>query len=440
MKVAVCAVFDVGKTNKKLFLFDQNYQIVYEESVSLPETIDEDGDPCEDLEKLSEWITDSFQAIKTLESFDIKAVNFSAYGASFVHVAADGKPVAPLYNYLKPYPPALQKQFYETHGGEENFATATASPVLGSLNSGMQLYRLKHEKPALFAQIKHSLHLPQYLSFLITGQAYTDFTSVGCHTNLWNFSKSQYHDWILAEKIAEKFAPFQEADCPIDTQNMSIGVGLHDSSSAIIPYTLGFPEPFLLLSTGTWNISLNPFNNTELTFEELQSDCLCYLTHQAKPVKAARLFAGNTHEIQTKRLAKHFNMSVDAYKDMTFDKSIIDQINDSLPFDKRDLSVFSTYEVAYHELVFDIVQLQIASTKMVIHNSPVKKIFVDGGFSKNPIFMNLLAEAFPKIEVYAAEVSQATALGAAVVLHKSWNTKPLPKNIITLKHHQNAQL
>ena len=54
--------------------------------------------------------------------------------------------------------------------------------------------------------------------------------------------------------------------------------------------------------------------------------------------------------------------------------------------------------------------------------------------------MNLLAEAFPKIEVYAAEVSQATALGAAVVLHKSWNTKPLPKNIITLKHHQNAQL
>ena len=63
----------------------------------------------------------------------------------------------------------------------------------------------------------------------------------------------------------------------------------------------------------------------------------------------------------------------------------------------------------------------------------MKRIFVDGGFSKNAIYMYLLAEAFPAIEVYAASVAQASALGAALAIHPHWNTKPLPPGIIDLK-------
>ena len=80
-------------------------------------------------------------------------------------------------------------------------------------------------------------------------------------------------------------------------------------------------------------------------------------------------------------------------------------------FEKRNLADFETYEMAYHQLMLDIVGQQILSTQLVIHNSPVKKLFVDGGFSKNSIFMNLLAEAFPDLEVYAASMAQASALG-----------------------------
>ena len=49
--IPVIAIFDVGKTNKKLLLFDAQYNVVYEQSDQLPETIDEDGDPCEDVDK-----------------------------------------------------------------------------------------------------------------------------------------------------------------------------------------------------------------------------------------------------------------------------------------------------------------------------------------------------------------------------------------------------
>ncbi len=54
--IPVIAIFDVGKTNKKLFLFDEQYNVVYEEKKQLNETTDEDGFPCEDVHQLTQWI------------------------------------------------------------------------------------------------------------------------------------------------------------------------------------------------------------------------------------------------------------------------------------------------------------------------------------------------------------------------------------------------
>ncbi|MBA4166370.1 MAG: carbohydrate kinase, partial [Chitinophagaceae bacterium] len=53
--IPVIAIFDVGKTNKKVFLFDEGYKIVYEHTDKFPETKDEDGDLCEDLALLTQW-------------------------------------------------------------------------------------------------------------------------------------------------------------------------------------------------------------------------------------------------------------------------------------------------------------------------------------------------------------------------------------------------
>jgi len=85
-RTRVAAIFDVGKTNKKLFLFDQEYKIIFEESVQLEETTDEDGYNCEDIIALTKWIKDSLTKLTNLKNFEIAAINFSAYGASFVHV------------------------------------------------------------------------------------------------------------------------------------------------------------------------------------------------------------------------------------------------------------------------------------------------------------------------------------------------------------------
>lgn len=448
MPTPVIAIFDAGKTNKKLFLFDEQYRIVYERSTRFAETTDEDGDPCENLDNLKHWILDSLYEILRLDDFTLKAVNFSAYGASLVHIDESGNPVCPLYNYLKPYPEILKKKFYDTYGGETKFSQETASPVLGSLNSGMQLYRIKHQHPEIYNEIKVSLHLPQYLSFIVNGRAYSDITSIGCHTNLWDFQKNKYHEWVKKEGINKKLAPLVPSDqaVPAQENTFAAGVGLHDSSSALIPYLVTFKDPFALISTGTWCITLNPFNAAPLTPEELKQDCLCYLHYQGKPVKAARLFAGQSHDQQTKRIASHFNLKENFFQTIRFKPELIshlesitnlspEQILKVCPFVQRNITGFDSAETAYHQLMYDIIHQQKISTQLVLNGTQVKRIFVDGGFSQNSLYMNLLAQFFPEMDVSAADMKESTALGAALAIHRAWNTQPLPRNIIQLKHY-----
>ncbi|HVU58984.1 MAG TPA: FGGY family carbohydrate kinase [Puia sp.] len=427
---SVIVLFDVGKTNKKAFLLDEQYKIVWEQSQFLPETTDEDGDVCEDVEKLTNWVQRTYAHALTLRDFSIKAVNFSAYGASFVHIGKNGEPVTPLYNYLKPYPEALKKRFYDDYGGEVTLSMLTASPVLGSLNSGMQLYRIKKERPDLYEQIRYSLHLPQYLSFLLTGQKYSDITSIGCHTNLWNFSQDHYHEWVYREGIIDKLAPIRGAEDVLPVGRQVSGIGLHDSSAAMIPYLESFQEPFVLISTGTWCISMNPFNHVPLTVAELQKDCLCYISYQGRPVKASRLFAGYEHEQRVKRLAAHYHKDPSYAATVAYDPDIVSLVH------KQGTEEDRNFEQAYHRLIMDIMAQQAVSTQLVLQGTDVRRIFVDGGFARNQVYMHLLATAFPHIEVFAANIPQATAIGAALAIHSHWNSRQIPGDIIELKFYK----
>ena len=457
----VIAILDVGKTNKKLFLFDESYRIVWESNQVLPEITDEDGDPCEDLDSINRWVQEVMADAGKAGKFSIRAINFSAYGASFVHIDRRGNPVTPLYNYLKPYPEKLKKELYDQYGGEFNFSMITASPVLGSLNSGMQLYRILKEKPESFSQITYSLHLPQYLSWLITGKACSDITSIGCHTHLWNFPRNSYHEWVYREGIMDKLPTIESADTihpanntesrlklPSVNPDCVAGTGLHDSSAAIIPYLEFFTEPFVLISTGTWCISMNPFNADPLTIAELQNDCLSYITFRGRPMKASRLFAGYEHEQQVVKLAAWFQKDKDAYSRVDFNPETVALLKkkntgsdlhfSSAPvsasvFGQRNLSGFENFEEAYHRLMMDIMEQQVRSTKLIIPRDSVKKIFVDGGFGRNAVYMQLLAAAFPSIEVFAAKIAQASAIGAAMAIHRHWNGQPFPKDLIELR-------
>jgi sugar (pentulose or hexulose) kinase len=351
--------------------------------------------------------------------------------------------LTPLYNYLKPYPEEIQHQFYAQYGGEKAFSRCTASPVLGSLNSGMQVLRIKREQPEVFDRIAFALHLPQYLSYIFTDLPVTDITSIGCHTNLWDFTKKTYHAWVQNEGIATVLAPIIPSthveEINIEGQSLSCGIGLHDSSSALIPYLICFNNPFVLVSTGTWSICLNPFDHVPLTDEELEKDSLCYLQYTGEPVKASRLFLGNAHEKGAERIAAHYANPADFYKAIRFDQGLAALAKERLvskacsAFEAVDLMEVESSDLAYSILIVVLVEKQIESINLVLKHQDAEHIFVDGGFSKNHVFMSMLASHYHNKKVYAAEVAQATALGAALAIHDAWNPNPVGEDLINLK-------
>jgi sugar (pentulose or hexulose) kinase len=437
-RIPVTAVFDIGKTNKKFFLFDENLEEVFKTYIRLEASIDEDGFPSEPLQPVEDWIIDTFKTALNSEEFEIKSINFSAHGASFVHIGDSGIPVTPLYDYLKPFPPELLERFYAENGGELTFCQKTSSPPLAMLNSGLQIYFIKYIKPQFFQNIKYCLHLPQYFSFLFSGKLVSDFTSIGCHTGLWDFEANEYHPWVKHEGLESFFPPIVAGNTLYKTKpelgNIPCGIGIHDSSAALLPYLKQEKEPFALLSTGTWAISINPFNKTTLSADELAKDCLQFLSITGDPIKISRLFIGEEHHYQLQELISHFGSHANTYKDLKFDENIYLKIKKNpakkikfhylkpadygLDFanEPTDWSSFVDFEEAYFTFLDELTDIQIESLKLVLDSTPIKRLFVDGGFNANEVFLMMLRKKLPNFKLIPSDFPNGSALGAAMLV------------------------
>lgn len=447
--IPVTAIFDIGKTNKKFFLFDKNLKEVHREYISFHEIKDEDGFPTENLSALLTWIDLVLKRILEDGRFEIKTLNFSTYGASLVHVGKDGSVLTPLYNYLKPMPEEILQKFTEIHGDADEIASKTASPQDGFLNAGMQLFWLKYKKPEVFVELEFSLHFPQYLSYVFTGKPISDYTSIGCHTSLWDYSTNQYHSWVRKEGFDKFLAPVVPSTTTFEVvfneHKLKVGTGIHDSSAALVPYTVANKKPFVLVSTGTWSVSLNPFSEDFHKNKDLPEDHLNYMQPDGKPVKATRFFMGKEYQVQTELLTHHYKKTAGYHKTVTFDRAIYQKIsgfNTSMfhfesirlkrkQLEKTQLDTFLSFEEAYHCLIFELVQLQATVIEKAIGNTLINKIFIDGGFTDNDIFVKLIAHHFENYKVRTISSPLGSALGAAMMVQE----KPKGKKLLR-KHYQ----
>ena len=102
MKETVIAIFDIGKTNKKVLLFNGEYRIISELEQKFPEIKDDDGFECDDIEHIESWIKETISSLLLSDKYELKAVNFTTYGATIAYLDEHGERLTPVYNYLKP--------------------------------------------------------------------------------------------------------------------------------------------------------------------------------------------------------------------------------------------------------------------------------------------------------------------------------------------------
>jgi len=83
-----------------------------------------------------------------------------------------------------------------------------------------------------------------------------------------------------------------------------------------------------------------------------------------------------------------------------------------------------------------MVQLQVKSIAFAKgDDSSIKRLFVDGGFSDNDVFIKLLSHYLRDMKLRSTSSSLGSALGAAIVISDNkLNSKFLKENYALKKH------
>ncbi len=296
------AVFDIGKTNMKVVVFDAAGKVVAERGHPNGVLLPYARCPYRSLSTEGAWAF-LIGALKELGAqFPIEAISIAAHGAAGVLVKDEGEAlravdyefdidadVAAEYDKLRP-------PFEET-----------LSPNLPrGLNLGRQVFYLQRRYPAEFAAARAFLGYPQYWSWRLSGVAATEFTAMGAHTDLWRPYDGGPSSMVDKLGWRRLFAPMRKAWDTLGTLKPEVAAatglapdvrvicGAHDSNASLVPHLMSRREPFTVISTGTWVIIMAIGGRAEL---DPKADMLANVDVRGEPVPTARFMGGREYAV-----------------------------------------------------------------------------------------------------------------------------------------------
>ena len=83
----------------------------------------------------------------------------------------------------------------------------------------------------------------------------------------------------------------------------------------------------------------------------------------------------------------------------------------------QNLSILYSFDNAYKILMNELLDIQIASLRLAIGGSYIENILVDGGFSNNEVFVEILTAKLPEYQVETRQMKNGSALGAALLVN-----------------------
>lgn len=294
--MARIAVIDIGKTNAKVLVVD--LATGAEEVVArAPNAVVRDGPyPHHDAGALWDFVLEGLRGVGR-----IAAVSVTTHGASAALVDAGGGLALPILDYEHDGPDAVAAGY----DAIRPVFAETGSPRLpGGLNLGAQLYWQARAFPDAFARVRHILTLPQYLSFRLSGVAASEWTSLGCHTDLWAPFAGRFSSLPARMDWTGLFPPVAgpgQVPGPVTAEvaaatGLAPGTpvlsGIHDSNASLVPW-LGAGARGVI-STGTWMIVM-AIGGRQAAPDPAR-DVLVNVSAEGQPVPTARFMAGREVE------------------------------------------------------------------------------------------------------------------------------------------------
>ncbi|MBD3314755.1 MAG: carbohydrate kinase [Chitinivibrionales bacterium] len=449
------AVIDVGKTNKKVLIFDDRLKIV-DGAYRTFDEYTEDGVHYEDVDGAFAWFKEQLTTFAA--SYPIRTVSVTTHGATAVCIDHEGKRAAPVVAYTTPADQAFREEFFETFGSPEELQRTTATAEIGDMiNIAKVLFFIKKRCPESFARIATVLNYPQYIGYLLTGSVGAEPTYIGCHTYLFDFENKKSSS--VAAKLGVKDKLPSTIAAPWDVlgritptiarqTNLSpeciVTMGIHDSNASLLPYLVKGYDDFVLNSTGTWCVAMHPTDKVKFEADELGKLVFYNLDAFSNPVKTSIFMGGLEFQTYSALLEKINGSGVRP----TFDPSLYQKIiserrkfilpsvvrgtgifPDSAPkvideggvFDLEDIrsgksipGFFEDHSIAQAALELSLA-LQTRAALELIGYDGKGTIVTEGGWRKDKAYNALMAALYPESKLVTTDLAEATAFGAAIL-------------------------
>ena len=418
-------VIDIGKTNAKLAMVDLETRT--EIAVwKTPNIVLQDGlYPHYDIEHLWQFILQSLRDLQ--QKIPIDAITVTTHGATAALLNSQGNLALPILDYEFTGPDELTEDYTALR---PPFAE-TGSPRLPvGLNLGAQLFWQQKKFPQEFSQVAHVVMYPQYWAYRLSGVLATEVTSLGCHTDLWSPRTAAYSSLVTNSGWRKLMPPLRKAADHLGNllfeiaahtglaQNTPIICGLHDSNASLVPHLLSRTTPCTVVSTGTWVISMAIDGN--IYNLDPQRDTLINVNAFGNAVPSARFMGGREFELISNFQSIEISPD-DINAVMQAEMMLLPAVvNGSGPFPHRKMQWIGnlTANAAQHQIAGSYYLALMTATCQDLIGAR-GDVIVEGPFSKNIQFLNMLAAATARPVYCGSKGLTGTTIGAAMLVAPS---------------------
>ncbi|MHA3976729.1 FGGY-family carbohydrate kinase [Halovulum sp. GXIMD14794] len=296
------AVIDIGKTNAKLAVVDTGTMRELGVLTRPNTVIDAAPYPHFDVDGIWSFLTEALAALH--RAHGIEAISVTTHGASGALLDPGGGLACPVLDYEHDGPDALATAYDALRPGFE----VTGSPRLGmGLNLGAQLHWLLETQRGLAGRLGQVVTYPQFWSGRLTGRYHCEYTSLGCHTDLWAPGQGGFSPLVERLGLGGHMAALARADDSLGPilpevaratglrPDTPVFCGIHDSNASLLPHLRSLEPPLSVVSTGTWVICMAIGGRT-VTLDP-DRDTLINVNALGAPTPSARFMGGREYEM-----------------------------------------------------------------------------------------------------------------------------------------------
>lgn len=420
MTVSKVGVIDIGKSNAKVAVVDLDTRT--EIAVrKRPNSVLRDGKyPHFDIDGLWNFVTDALRELNAEIPFD--ALSVTTHGASAALIDADGELALPVLDYEFAGPDQLWAEYDRAR---PDFSESFTPRLPGGLNLGAQLFWQAHAFPADFARTRWILTYPQYWSFRLTGVVAEEITSLGCHTDLWDFTTDLYSSLVMKQGWLDKFPEVRPASdvlgVTLPAVTAALGLkrplpvysGIHDSNASLLPHLLERDPPFGLVSTGTWVIVASPGGDIDNL--DPDRDCLANIDAMGRPVPSSRFMGGREFEMLTTPREPSAEAIERVLRDrITLTPSVV---QGSGPFPGRQAQWSKPRDQLSDDQVYVVTSFYLAmmTAECLTLTGAENHTVVEGPFAGNGLFLRMLAAATGRPVEPVKRSATGTSIGAGLL-------------------------